>query len=117
MTRRDPVRLVYSTATGRVCATCGWPEEACTCSSRIDEPLPPKITAKLRLETKGRAGKNVTVIDGLPRNGAFLDLLARDLKKACGTGGAVRDGAVELQGDRRERLRELLAARGFTVKG
>ena len=117
MNRRDPVRLVYSTATGRVCATCGWPEAECKCSSRLDEPVPPKLTAKLRLETKARGGKSVTVIDGLPRNAPFLEALARDLKKALGTGGTVLEDALELQGDRRERLRELLSARGFNVKG
>lgn len=82
-----------------------------------DEPVPERVTAKLRIEKKGRGGKEVTVVDGLPRNGAFLEELARDLKKACGTGGTVADGCVELQGDRRDRLRGLLAARGFTVKG
>lgn len=117
MTRRDPVRLVYSTATGRVCATCGWPAADCRCSSRGDDPVPAKVTAKLRLETKARGGKSVTVIDGLPRNEPFLQSLIHDLKKALGTGGTVREGALELQGDRREKLRGLLSARGFTVKG
>ena len=114
---RDPVRLVYSTATGRVCATCGWPADECRCSTRLEEKVPPKVTAKLRLETRGRGGKSVTVVDGLPRNGAYLEELARSLKKACGTGGAVRDGAVELQGDLREKLRELLMKKGLVVKG
>lgn len=59
----------------------------------------------------------VTVVDGLPRNHDFLDALAKELKKACGTGGSVRDGTIELQGDRRERLREILAAKSFLVKG
>lgn len=59
----------------------------------------------------------VTVVDGLPSNAAFLDELAASLKKACGTGGTVRPGAVELSGDVRDRVRPLLAARGFTVKG
>ena len=60
---------------------------------------------------------NVTVIDGLPQNAEFLAELAGALKKSCGTGGTVRTGAVELNGDVRERIRPLLAARGFTVKG
>ena len=110
-------RLVYSTDRGSVCATCGWPKADCRCSSRLDEPVPPKVTAKLRLETKGRKGKSVTVVDGLPRNALFLEELAKALKTSLGTGGAVRDGAVEIQGDHRDRLRSLLAARGFIVKG
>jgi translation initiation factor 1 len=59
----------------------------------------------------------VTVIDGLPRNDAFLKELAQELKRTCGTGGTVTDGAVELHGDLRDRLREVLGQKGFTVKG
>ena len=77
----------------------------------------PKPVAKLRLETKGRGGKSVTVVDGLPRNEAFVGELAQALKKALGTGGTALESSIELQGDRRERLREILAARGFVVKG
>ena len=114
---RDRLRVVFSTGVGRVCATCGWPSDDCRCSKKAEEPVPKKVVAKLRLETKGRGGKSVTVVDGRPRNEAFLEGLAKDLKKACGTGGAVREGWVELQGDCRERIRTLLEARGFGVKG
>lgn len=110
-------KVVYSTGAGRVCPTCGWPAERCRCSSRFDQAVPERVTAKLRLESKGRGGKSVTVIDGLPRNTAFLDELLRALRKSLGTGGTVREGAIELQGDRRDALRALLAGRGFTVKG
>jgi translation initiation factor 1 len=71
----------------------------------------------LRLEKKGRGGKSVTVVAGLPRNDAFLRELASALRRACGTGGTVAEGAVEIQGDQRERLRSTLQARGFHVKG
>jgi translation initiation factor 1 len=110
-------KVVYSTGVGRVCPTCGWPAGRCRCSSRFDQAVPERVTAKLRLESKGRGGKSVTVIDGLPRNTAFLDELLRTLKSSLGTGGTVREGAIELQGDRRDALRALLAGRGFTVKG
>ena len=80
-------------------------------------PFPARIVAKLRMEKKGRGGKTVTVVDGLPRNAAFLKDLSQDLKRACGTGGAVQEGAVELQGDLRERVRECLLKKGFVVKG
>jgi translation initiation factor 1 len=112
-------RLVYSTGKGRVCPTCGWPADDCRCSSSLGaapEPVPEKIKAKLRLE-KRVSGKNVTVVEGLPKNGPFLDALLKELKKACGTGGRAGDGSLEIQGDQRERLRELLARRGWTVKG
>lgn len=71
----------------------------------------------LRLEKKGRGGKSVTVVAGLPRNAAFLGALAAELKRACGTGGTAADEAVEIQGDQRERLRPLLAAKGWLVRG
>jgi translation initiation factor 1 len=73
--------------------------------------------AKLRLEKKGRGGKTVTVLYDLPDNATFLKELAQELKRACGTGGAVAENTVELQGDLRDRVREVLAAKGFVVKG
>jgi translation initiation factor 1 len=69
------------------------------------------------MEKQGRSGKTVTVVDGLPRNTAFLKELSQELKRACGTGGGVQEGAVELQGDLRERVREYLLKKGFVVKG
>lgn len=73
--------------------------------------------AKLRLEKKGRGGKAVTVVYGLPRNEAFLKELSQTLKRTCGTGGAVTEDGVELQGDLRDRVREWLRQQGYTVKG
>ena len=93
--------------------------------------MPAKIRVNLSIEKRG-SGKVVTMIDGLPANREFLEALARELKKSCGTGGRVgsdpRRGSdpsssagqtafIELQGDHRERLRELLAKKGWTVKG
>jgi translation initiation factor 1 len=69
------------------------------------------------MEKKGRGGKTVTVVDGLPRNSEFLKALSQELKRACGTGGAVLDGAVELQGDLRDRVRACLEKKGYVVKG
>ncbi len=112
-------RVVYSSGQGRICPGCGWPQDDCRCSKNLparDEAVPEKITAELRVENRG-SGKNVTVVDGLPDNRPFLDALCRDLKKACGTGGSTGENRIELQGDQRERLRELLAKKGFLVKG
>ncbi len=114
-----PNRLVYSSGQGRICSGCGWPPEDCRCSKNLPAPeqaVAEKITARLHVETRG-PGKHVTILDGLPRNGAYLDQLCRDLKKACGTGGAVGEDSIELQGDQRERLRELLQKKGLRVKG
>jgi translation initiation factor 1 len=110
-------RPVYSTVSGRLCPSCGWPLADCRCSSRFDEALPAKLVAKLRLEKAGRGGKTVTVVDGLPRNAKFLAALAAETKRACGTGGAAKESTIELQGDHRDRLRELLRAKGWEVKG
>ena len=109
---------MYSSDAGRMCPKSGWPESDCRCSSNLGtaEPVPARIRVSLSIEKRG-AGKVVTVIDGLPQNRDFLDSLARDLKKSCGTGGRATDSFVELQGDHRERLRELLAKKGWTVKG
>ncbi len=71
----------------------------------------------MRISKQGRGGKTVTVVFGLPQNADFLRDLAQDLKRACGTGGAVREDGVELQGDLRDRVREFLTARNFLVKG
>ena len=119
MTDRGKGRLVYSTGVGSICTGCGWPERDCKCSQNTtpNESIPGRIVAKLRMEKKGRGGKTVTVVDGLPRNAAFLKELCQELKRACGTGGAVQDGAVELQGDLRERVRDVLLKKGFVVKG
>ena len=110
MSDRDKGRLVYSTGLGSICPGCGWPQDDCRCSKTLSagsEAVPDKVTATLRLENR-TSGKHVTVVDGLPDNREFLDTLCRDLKKACGTGGSVGENTLELQGDQRERLRELL---------
>ena len=112
-------RIVYSTASGRTCPTCGWPATDCKCSSRSsrDATVPARIVAKLRTEKKGRGGKTVTVVYDLPRNQAFLDDLAGELKRACGAGGTVVENTVEIQGDLRDRIHALLTKKGWTVKG
>lgn len=111
-------RTVYSTERP-LCRRCGWPEADCRCSATLlagKEPVPEKPVAKLRVE-KRASGKNVTVVDGLPDNAEWLAALAKEWKKACGTGGSIAAGAIELQGDQRERLRELLEKKGWRVKG
>jgi translation initiation factor 1 len=118
MADRPDGRIVYSTDAGRICPDCGWPARDCRCSKAAgDESIPARIVAKLRVEKKGRGGKTVTVVDGLPHNAAFLKDLCQELKRACGTGGALAAGAIELQGDLRERIRECLLKKGFVVKG
>ena len=117
MNRRPAGGLVYSTESGRACPRCGWPQSDCRCSTAGEEAVPERVVAKLRVERSGRKGKTVTVVDGLPRNAAFLADLARDLKRACGSGGTTQDTSIEIQGDHREAIRKALAGRGWTVKG
>ena len=120
--------LVYSSEKGRVCPKCGWPAErranagvrSCQCSSSRSgaaAPIPARVVAKLRMEKKGRGGKTVTVVYGLPENDAFRKELCQELKRGCGTGGAVNDEGVEIQGDQRDRVRALLLEKGWTIKG
>ena len=75
------------------------------------------MIARLRIEKAGRRGKTVTVVESLPRNSAFLKQLAGELKRACGSGGKAGESHVEIQGDHRDRLRTLLEAKGWRVKG
>jgi translation initiation factor 1 len=120
MSSKPNTRLVYSTENFGKCPVCGWPQRSCQCSTRREgknEPVPARVVAKLRMEKKGRGGKTVTVVYGLPQNESFLKELSQKLKRACGTGGSVVEGGIELQGELRERLRDVLAQLGYVVKG
>jgi translation initiation factor 1 len=117
MKRDRGAATVYSTDRGRMCPKCGWPAAECRCSDRLDQPVPERITVRLRIEKARRRGKTVTVIEGLPRNSDFLKTVAGELKRACGSGGTVIEDRIEIQGDQRDRLRQVLADRGWKVKG
>jgi translation initiation factor 1 len=71
---------------------------------------------RVSLDRKGRGGKSVTLVTGLSGSDEDLKLLAADLKRRCGTGGTLKDGVVEIQGDHRDTLVALLRAKGFNVK-
>jgi len=107
--------LVYSTEQGRMCPECGKPATACVCAHAARKPVGDGIVRVFR-ETKGRKGKGVTVISGLPLTASELTALGRQLKKTCGSGGTVKDGAIEIQGDHCDRLLGELEKRGFTAK-
>ncbi|HII4350005.1 TPA: stress response translation initiation inhibitor YciH [Enterobacter cloacae] len=98
-------RLVYSTDSGR-----------------IDEPKAkverPKGDGNVRIQrqTSGRKGKGVCLISGIDLDDAELTKLAAELKKKCGCGGAVKDGIIEIQGDKRDLIKSLLEAKGMKVK-
>jgi len=107
--------LVYSTGSGRMCPGCRQPVAICQCAASSSPRISDGIVRVSR-ETQGRKGKGVTVIRGLPMEPAVVDKIARELKAACGSGGAVKEGAVEIQGDHRDRIVLLLQAAGLTVK-
>ena len=107
--------LVYSTEGGRMCPACRRPVAQCTCRQAAQAPAGDGIARVLR-ETKGRGGKAVTVVRGVPVDGAALVKLGQDLKAACGSGGTVKDGIIEVQGDHVEKIMALLQQRGFRTK-
>lgn len=109
--------LVYSTESGRMCAGCRKPIASCICARTRGLATPDGDgIARIRREVGGRGGKTVTVVSGLRLDDAALAALGRRLKSACGTGGTVKGGALELQGDHRDELRALLAKEGFETK-
>jgi translation initiation factor 1 len=108
--------LVYSTDTGRTCPDCRQAKADCRCG----RPVLPKGDGVVRVsrETKGRAGKGVTLVKGVQLDEAGLIALGKVLKTACGSGGTVKDGVIEVQGDHCERVVELLKKTqpGWTIK-
>ena len=109
-------RLVYSTDTGRVCPDCRQPVLQCACKRAEEVSRSADGIVRVSRETKGRAGKGVTLVKGLALDAAALAALGKQLKAACGSGGTVKDGVIEVQGDHCERVIELLKALGHTVK-
>ncbi|MEN6448094.1 MAG: translation initiation factor Sui1 [Syntrophaceae bacterium] len=108
-------KTVYSTEHGRMCAKCGLPAVRCEC--RLKKP-DSKGEGHVRVgrETKGRRGKGVTLITGIPLDDDGLRALAKELKQRCGTGGTVKGGVIEIQGDHRDLIVAELKGRGYSVK-
>jgi translation initiation factor 1 len=114
--RKNPdSRLVYSTDGGRRCPQCQRPVGECVCGDSRPAAIGDGIV-RLHRETRGRGGKAVTVIKGLPLASDGLQALASRLKKTCGVGGAAKEGNIEIQGDRRDMLKVELEKIGYRVK-
>ena len=110
-------KLVYSTSGNNLCPRCGKALFKCRCEESRTSPAPPSDgSVRIHRETKGRGGKEVTVISGLAMNEKELKLLAKALKAAAGAGGSVKNSTIELQGDKRNTAKTLLEKKGFTVK-
>lgn len=114
MKKRSQGGLVYSTEQGRMCPECRQPVDECCCR-RSEVPAGDGVVRVSR-ETKGRKGKGVTLVTGIPLAEKDLKALAKVLKAKCGTGGTVKDGVVEIQGDQRDILVPLLEQKGWVVK-
>lgn len=107
--------LVYSTEHGRMCPDCRQPQAQCICKAAA----PPQGDGIVRVsrETKGRGGKSVTVVKGVLLEASALAQLGKQLKAACGSGGTVKDGVIEVQGDHTAQVIAYLKKQGYTVKG
>ncbi|RTQ99126.1 translation initiation factor Sui1 [Halomonas nitroreducens] len=110
--------LVYSTEHGDICPECREPLADCRCAEAAEDERLAGLDGivRLRRETKGRKGKGVTLVEGVPLKGDDLKGLAKTLKKRCGTGGALKEGVIEIQGDQREVLKTELEKQGYKVK-
>ncbi|MDD1779658.1 stress response translation initiation inhibitor YciH [Enterovibrio sp. ZSDZ35] len=101
----DNSRLVYSTETGRI-------------KEEKQAPARDKGDGIVRIQrqTKGRKGKGVCLVTGLDMEDTQLKLVAAELKKVCGCGGSVKDGVIEIQGDKRDQIKAYFEKKGHTVK-
>ena len=106
--------LVYSTDGGRLCPACRQPLAQCACKAST-VPAGDGVVRVSR-QTKGRGGKSVTLVKGLALDAAALALLGKQLRTACGSGGTVKDGVIEIQGDHCDLVMEALRKQGHNPK-
>jgi translation initiation factor 1 len=114
MSKKNDNGIVYSTEQGRMCPGCGRAVGECVCGADESADAGDGVV-RISRQTKGRGGKSVTVITGVPVTKSELKKLARELKARCGCGGTVKDDAIEIQGDKRDDLLEVLQAKGGEV--
>jgi translation initiation factor 1 len=113
--RNKNTRIVYSTEQGRICPSCEKPVAECACRAEKVVPEGDGIV-RISRETKGRKGKVVTVIRGVCLDQEGLQRLAKQLKQRCGSGGTLKDGVIEIQGDHRDALVKQLEKQGYVAK-
>jgi translation initiation factor 1 len=108
-------RIVYSTGVGSLCPNCRRAVRECVCPKGAPGAAKPSVI-RVGREVKGRAGKGVTTVSGLPMSLSDIDSLATRLKKRCGSGGTVREGVIEIQGDHRDVIVAELIKLGWPAK-
>lgn len=110
--------LVYSTEHGDSCPECRQARDNCCCDDLAEQARIASLDGivRIRRETSGRKGKGVTTLSGIPLPEKELKVLAKQLKKRCGTGGAVKEGVIEIQGDHRDTLKQALVKHGYQAK-
>ena len=114
---KDNSKLVYSTEKGRICPSCGESKKKCVCRKIAGKSVVKSDSiVRVSRETKGRKGKGVTIITGVPLPAEELKDLSKKLKKKCGCGGTLKNGIIEVQGEHRDFLVEELKKLGFIVK-
>ena len=109
-------RPVYSTDHGRTCPQCRQAAADCRCKKSASTLPAGDGVVRVSRQTKGRGGKSVTLVHGLALSDAALAALGKTLRAACGSGGTVKAGVIEVQGDHCERVMSELQAAGFKVK-
>jgi translation initiation factor 1 len=114
-TKNKGTGIVYSTEFGKMCPGCNKPIVNCICQEKQSIPKSDGIVRLMR-ETKGRKGKGVTLITGVPLDNEGLKKLAKSLKQKCGTGGSLKKYVIEIQGDHRDVLEKELGRLGYKVK-
>ena len=108
--------LVYSTEVGRICPGCGRGIALCACGANSKAAVAGDGVVRVSRQTKGRGGKAVTLVKGLALDGAALAVLGKQLRTACGAGGTVKEGVIEVQGDHCELILAALKKQGFSAK-
>jgi translation initiation factor 1 len=107
--------LVYSTDAGRMCPGCRQPISSCLCKTTNGVPKSDGI-ARVSRSTRGRGGKTVTLVTGLALDEPALARMGKALKAACGSGGTVKDGVIEVQGDHCDQVMQALLKQGYAAK-
>ncbi|MBN2723821.1 MAG: hypothetical protein JXR95_07115 [Deltaproteobacteria bacterium] len=116
MVKENEKVTVWTSDEGRVCPVCSKAVLSCICQSAKSSVILGDGRVVIKLETNKRRGKDVTVISGLPMNESQLKSFSRLLKKKCGAGGTVKNGIIEIQGDKRDSVKSEVIESGFNPK-